>query len=58
MTFPNTRMALARLFANLMILSLPRTERHCLSQAFDLADLLKARAQTIKIKGQYWKVDE
>lgn len=56
--FPNTRMALARLFANLAILAIPLSERYCLSVGFEFAGLLKERAHTIKVKGQHWKVEE
>ncbi|PDT15886.1 hypothetical protein CO670_15435 [Rhizobium sp. J15] len=53
--FPLTRFALARVFANLAICALPASERYCLDVGFGFADLLKIRANTIKIKGQNWR---
>lgn len=56
--FPNTRFALARIFANLTLCALPRSETGCLDVGFAFYDLLKQRAYTIKIKGQDWKADD
>jgi len=56
--FPNTRMALARIFANLTICALPKSETACLDVAFGFYDLLQQRAHTIKVKGQQWKAEE
>lgn len=56
--FPNTRMAFARIFANLSICALPASERGCLDVAFSYADLLHQRAHTIWTKGQNWKADD
>lgn len=42
--FPYTRIAFARIFANLAILVLPREERGCIDVGFGFADLLKHRA--------------
>lgn len=53
--WPNTRMALARIFANLALCALPMEERACLDVGFSFADLLKHRAQTILAKGSRWK---
>jgi len=46
--FPVARMALARIFANLAIVALPRDELDCLNTAFYFADQLKARAVVVK----------
>lgn len=51
---PNTRFALARVFANLTIMALPKNERFCLDAAFSLADLLLNRAVTIRKMWQDW----
>lgn len=56
--FPNTRMAFARLFANLSICALPATEKACIGVGFGYADLLLSRAHTISKKGQYWRVED
>ncbi len=56
--FPNTRMALARLFANLAVCALPASETACRDVAIKLAWLTKIRANTIKIKGQHWRVGQ
>ena len=53
--FPLTRMAIARVFANLTVCALPLSERACLEKAINLADHLYARAYTIKEKGQSWR---
>lgn len=55
--FPVTRMAFARVFANLAILALPKEERACIDVGFGFADLLKYRTATIRAKGQDWKAD-
>lgn len=52
--FPLFRLALARIFANLAICALPASERYCLDVGFGFADLLKIRANTIRVKGQSW----
>lgn len=49
--FPITRMALARIFANLSICALPAYEKGCLDVGFAFVDLLHNRAKTIKDKG-------
>lgn len=46
--FPYTRLAIARLFANLALVALPKEERGCLDLGFTFADLLKHRAFTIR----------
>lgn len=55
--FPYTRMSLAKIFANLTLLAIPRTETACLDVGFAFYDLLKARTYTIKVKGQEWKAE-
>lgn len=56
--FPRTRFALARVFANLAICALPASERYCIDAGFGFADLLKIRANTIRVKGQEWRALE
>lgn len=46
--FPNTRLALARLFANLAICCLPMSERGCIDTGFAFADLLLHRATSVR----------
>lgn len=53
--FPLTRFAFARIVANLAIVALPASERACIDVGFSFADLLKIRANTIKVKGQDWR---
>lgn len=53
--FPLIRFALARLFANLAICALPISEGYCIDVGFGFADLLKIRANTIRVKGQEWR---
>jgi hypothetical protein len=56
--FPRTRFAFARIFVNLAICALPSSERYCLDVGFGFADLLKIRANTIRIKGQDWRHED
>ncbi|MDM9619113.1 hypothetical protein [Rhizobium sp. S96] len=55
--FPNTRMAVARLLANMSICALPTSERVCIDVASYYSDLLRIRAQTIREKGQHWRFE-